>query len=336
MNNRARVCFVGNGEFANKVHFPSLEVMDNVEIVGICAFNEQRLKETASRYNLSSNKIYVSESNIGYQIMLNDLKPDGVYVIGQPEIMFDVWVWCLQQQFNIYIEKPMGITLHQSRLLAHLAEENCCITQVSHQRRSAPIMDLMRLKCLEKGAITHAVVEFTKCDIQPMLTARDRMLDDFTHSIDTARWICGGEVLRVESTCKRIEIADINWIGATLHFDNGSTCYVIGNWTSGRRIFRVQMHAPGISADVELEKEAQLYIDGDSNGIAYDTKDVANSEELFVFGGFQAKSKEFIESILSGAEKTSSPFSDTIKTMEVCSIILAQDLIGDNYTYSNG
>ena len=63
------------------------------------------------------------------------------------------------------------------------------------------------------------------------------------------------QVVKIASECKRINVPDINWIGATLHFDNGSSCYVIGNWASGRRIFKVQMHAPGICADVELEKE---------------------------------------------------------------------------------
>ncbi|MEQ6118851.1 Gfo/Idh/MocA family oxidoreductase [Reichenbachiella sp. MALMAid0571] len=328
MKNKARVCFIGNGEFANKVHYQSLASLDDVEIVGICAFNADRLKQTALKYNISTDKIYISSSKNDYQKMLSDLHPDGVYIVGQPEAMFDIWVWCLQQKFNIFIEKPMGITLHQSRILAHLAEQNGCITQVSHQRRSAPIMELMKSKCLEKGAITHAIVEFSKFDIRPMLSARDRMLDDFTHSIDTARWIGDGEVVKIESSCKSIGVADINWIGATLHFDNGTTCYVVGNWASGRRIFRVQMHAPGICADVELEKEAILYEEGDVHGEKYDTCQVAGSEELFVFGGFRTKSIEFVESIQFGTEKTSSPFRETLKTMEVCEKILAQSLIG--------
>ena len=258
--------------------------------------------------------------------MLIDCQPDGVYVIGQPDTMFDIWVWCLEHKYNLFIEKPMGMTMHQSRILAYLADRNSCITQVSHQRRSAPIMQKMRTECLKKGPITHAVVEFSKYEIQPMFVSRDRMLDDFTHSIDTARWICGGAVVKIESTCKRINVPDINWIGATLHFDNGSTCYVIGNWASGRRVFRVQIHAPGICADVELEKEAFLYREGNYEGERYDTRIVANSNDISVFGGFQHKHREFIDSILNRKEITSSPFRDTLKTMEICQKILSQEI----------
>ncbi len=160
-----------------------------------------------------------------------------------------------------------------------------------------------------------------------MLGDRDRMLDDFTHVVDTARWVCGGEVVEIESRCRRLIVPDINWIGATLYFDNGSSCYVIGNWTSGRRIFRVNMHAPGICGEVELEKEAFVYADGDYEGVRYDSKEIAGSNELFVYGGFQKKNREFINSILTGKEETSSPFKDALKTMEVCETILAQALI---------
>lgn len=327
MGKIAKICVIGNGRFANTVHYPSLASLINVEIVGICAFDEERLKITAAKYQLPEKTIYVARSQNEYQKMLNDLHPDGVYVIGQPERMLDIWIWCLENKFNLFIEKPMGITIHQARSLAYLARKNNCITQVSHQRRASPILQKMRDECLKNGALTHAFVEFYKCDIRPLFGARDRMLDDFTHSVDTARWICGGEVVRIESQCKRILVPDINWIGTTLYFDNGTTCYLIGNWTSGRRIFRVNIHAPGICAEVEIEKEAFLYTDGNNEGERFDAKEIADSSELFIYGGFRKKTIEFINSIVSGKDETSSPFSDTLKTMEVCETILAQAMI---------
>lgn len=323
----ARICIIGNGRFANAVHYPSLVSLKDVEIVGICAFDEERLKQTSHKYKIPLKNIHVARSQFDYQKMLIDLHPDGVYVIGQPERMFDIWVWCLENKFNLFIEKPMGITIHQSRTLAYLARKNNCITQVSHQRRSAPLLQKMREECLKKGPVTHAIVEFNKYDISPLFGARDRMLDDYTHAVDTARWVCGGEVVKIESHCRRIIVPDINWIGATLYFDNGATCHVIGNWTSGRRIFRVNIHAPGICTEVELEKEAFLYADGNYEGERYDTKEIAGSNELFVYGGFQKKTFEFINSLLSGKANTSSPFSDTLKTMEICETILAQAMI---------
>lgn len=94
----ARIAFVGAGEMANAVHYPSLRAFDDVDIVGICDIDEGRLNATAQRWGIV-RKYY------DYRTMVNELQPDGVYVVGLPHIMFDIWVWCLQQGCNFYIEK---------------------------------------------------------------------------------------------------------------------------------------------------------------------------------------------------------------------------------------
>ena len=324
---KVRVCMIGAGAMAGRVHYPSLASFDDVEIAGITDMVSERVHETADKFGISRENRYESPGFLDYRKMIEKVAPDGVYVVGQPNIMYDIWVWCLQQGLNLYIEKPMGMTLHQAQMLAHLAEKHGCITQVSHQRRSCPLLVKMREQCLEKGPIVHAVCEFFKCNMEPYLNTRDHMMDDGTHAIDTVRWMCGGEVVEVESHCKRIGVPDINWIGATLYFDNGSTGFVINSWSSGRRVFRVQMHAPGIYTDAEVEGKAYLYADGDYDGVEYDTKEVAGSDEIYVYGGFRAKNREFIDSLLEGQELTSSPFGDCVKTIEVAETILAQALL---------
>ena len=315
-----RIAIIGAGGMANRVHYPSLASFDDVEMVAICDIDTERLHATADAYGIE--KRYTN-----YQTMLEECAPDGVYAIGQPHIMYDVWMWCLQQGQNLFIEKPMGVTWHQARMLTHVAEQKGLITQVSHQRRSCPLLVKLRQQCLKRGAITHAVCEFFKCGPTPYMEARDHMLDDCTHAIDTVRWVCGGEVVAIESHCKRVGVPDINWIGAMLQFDTGATGFVVNSWCTGRRIFRVQMHAPGIFVDADIEGKAHVYADGDTHGVAYDTADVAGSDAYYVFGGFRAKNREFIDSLKYGTDVTSSPFRDCLKTMEVAEKILAQALL---------
>ena len=92
------------------------------------------------------------------------------------------------------------------------------------------------------------------------------MMGDCIHAIDTVRWMCCGEVETIDSHCKHLGVPDINWFGAMLHFDNGSTGVVLSSFVSGRRVFRVQMHAPGICCDAEIEGKAHLYRYNDSKG----------------------------------------------------------------------
>ena len=316
---KVRVAMIGAGSMANRVHYPSLASFDDVEMVAICDLDPDRLSRTAERFGIE--KRYTD-----YRKMIEEVAPDAVYAIGQPHMMYDVWLWCLNEGLNLYIEKPMGITIHQARALAYLAEKKGCITQVSFQRRSCPMLVKLKEECLKRGPIVHAVCMFYKCNIEPFLGARDHMMDDGVHAIDTLRWMCGGEVVRIKSLTRRVLVPDINFISSLLEFDTGATGVMINSWTSGRRIFRVEMHAPGICAEADPEGKGYLYADGDTRGVEYDTRKVAGSEEFYVYAGFQAKNREFIDCLKSGKQPASN-FSDAVKTMEVAEKILAKALL---------
>jgi virulence factor len=319
---KLKVAMIGAGSMANSVHYPSLASFDDAEMVAVCDLDADRLNATADRYAIPGR--YAD-----YRRMIEEQAPDAVYAVGQPHLMYDIWTWCLREGLNLFVEKPLGITLHQAESLAYLAEQHGCITQVGFQRRSCPMVVRLREECLARGPITHAVCEFYKRDINPFLGARDHMLDDSVHAIDTLRWMCGGEVAGIESVTRRVLVPDINFIAALLRFDNGATGVLLNSWTSGRRTFRVQMHAPGICAEAEHEGKGHLYADGDTTGVEYDTREVAGSDQLFVYGGFQATSREFLDAIRAGRQP-SSHFGDALKTMEVAARILAHDLLRES------
>ena len=318
---KVTVAFIGCGDMANRVHYPSLASFSDVEIVALCDIDTEKLNATGDKYGISNR--YTN-----YQKMIEETSPSAVYAIGQPHVMYDVWMWCLKRGLNLYIEKPMGITLHQARALAYMAEKQGCITQVGFQRRVAPLLVQLKEQCLKHGPVVHAVCEFYKYSSQPYLEARDHMMDDGVHALDTLRWICGGEVQKILSVTRSISVPDINFISAILEFDNGSTGIMINSWTSGKRIFRVQIHAPGIWAEADPEDKGHLYQDGDTQGVEYDTKVVAGSDEFFVYAGFQAKNREFIDG-LKLKKQPGSNFSDALKTMEVAEKILAKALRED-------
>ena len=53
----------------------------------------------------------------------------------------------IHKGLNICIEKPMGITLLQAKILNYLSKKNRSITQVSFQRRSCPLLKKLKDKC---------------------------------------------------------------------------------------------------------------------------------------------------------------------------------------------
>jgi predicted dehydrogenase len=159
--------------------------------------------------------------------------------------------------------------------------------------------------------------------MRPFLDARDHMLDDGVHAIDTLRWMCGGEVTAVHDVCRRVSTPDINFISALLEFDSGATGVLLCSWTSGRRIFAVEMHAPSVCAEADLEGVGHLFADGSTTPEVFDARDVAGSDALHVYGGFSAKHREFIDCLKAGS-LPSSHFGDALRTMEVAEQILAR------------
>ncbi len=54
--------------------------------------------------------------------MVEEVAPEGLYVVGQPHYMYDIWIWCLKEGLNLYIEKPMGLTWPQALMLQGMTE----------------------------------------------------------------------------------------------------------------------------------------------------------------------------------------------------------------------
>jgi len=327
MADKFRVVFIGAGNRCNQVILPAFNSLEDVEIAAICDIDMQRLNDAAEKYGVSGR--YGQNGVYDYQRMLDEVRPDAVVAVGQPHTMYDIWMYCLDKGYDLFIEKPMGINVHQARALNYMAEKKNCITQVAFQRRATPMVVELRNECLKRGPIVHAVCRFYKCEPNPFLLARDHMMDDTVHSIDTLRWICGGEVVKIESCARRINTPDINFISATLHFDNGSMGYLINSWTSGKRIFSVEMHAPGIFVEAEHEGNGYLYADGNLEPVVYNTAKSAGSDEFYVYTGVKAKAREFVDCCIARKEP-SSCFSDALKTMEVADKILAKALLEEN------
>lgn len=320
---KVRVAMVGAGGRAVQAHFPSLASFDDAEMVAVCDIDPARLSKVGDKFQIE--KRYGADHDpLAYRKMIEDTAPDAVYVVGQPNIMYPIWLWCLEHKLNMFIEKPMGLTRHQAEILAHLADKAGVITQVGFQRRTSPLLCRMLTEARKRGPITHAICEFYKAELKTWPDAVGRLMSDTVHAIDTVRWMCGGEVVDIDSRCRRISAADMDWISAMLCFDNGSTGFVVTSWCSGRRIFRVEMHSPGIAIDANVEGKAFLYADGDTKGVEFDCFEVAGSEATIAAYGDTAKNREFIDSVKAGKEMTSSPFSDALKTMEIACQILGQ------------
>jgi predicted dehydrogenase len=328
---KLKVVMIGAGSRANQVIYPSFNDLvkaGKVEIIGICDIDPERLKSTADKYAIQNR--YGAGGVFDYQKMIADTEPDTAVVIGQPHLMYDIWMWCLNRGLNLFIEKPMGLSIHQARSLAAAARRGGAVTQVSLQRRYTPMVVKLREECRKRGQMTHVVCKFYKSDIHDFLGARDHMMDDTVHALDTLRWMAGSEIVKIDSLTNRIGTVDINVIMAQLTFANGCIGHLMNNWSSGKRIFAVEMHAPGIFVEAEHETRGFLYADGSLTPQVFEAAEEAGSKEPHVFTGVLAAAEDFVDCCLSGGEPGAS-FDHTLHTMKAAEMILAQSLIREGF-----
>jgi predicted dehydrogenase len=329
MNKPLRIVMIGAGGRANQVIYPSFADLRGeglVDIAGICDIDPERLHGTADKYGIANcygDNRYIHE----YKKMVRDLKPDAAVVIGQPHIMFDIWSWCLSHGLHLYIEKPLALSIHQARALESIAREKNLVTAVSFQRRYCPMVTQLRGEVRKYGEVTHAVCKFYKSELNSFLGARDHMFDDTVHAVDTLRWMVGSEVAAVDSVCRRVGTVDINFIMAQMTFENGAVGHLMNNWSSGKRIFSVEMHAPGIFVEAEHEKKGYLY-ENNKPPVVYDVAECAGSAQSHVNSGVYAAARDFTLSCLNGGQPMTH-FADSIKTIKVAEIILAKALLDE-------
>ena len=187
--NKVRLALIGAGGMANRVHYPSLAEMDDVEMVGLCDLVEDKLNETADKFEIE--KRYSD-----YRQMIEETGPDGVYVLMPPHHLFDIVIHCLQQKLHVFIEKPPGLMAEQTRQMARLAEEQGCLTMTGFNRRFIPAFRKCRDMVREVGLLNQCVATFYKYHTAgPYYNgAIDVLSCDAVHAVDALRFI-GGDVV---------------------------------------------------------------------------------------------------------------------------------------------
>jgi hypothetical protein len=104
----------------------------------------------------------------------------------------------------------------------------------------------------------------------------------------------------------------------------------MNNWSSGKRIFAVEMHAPGIYVEAEHETKGYMFTDGNLTPKVYDAAEAAGSGEVHVYTGVRAAAEDFINCCLKGGRPMAC-FENTVNTMKAAEVILAQSLLNEGF-----
>lgn len=318
---KVKLALIGAGGMANWVHYPSLAEMEDVELVGLCDLDSERLRATG-------DKFHIEVRCHDYRELVEKTAPDAVYILMPPHHLFDLVIHCLTLKLNVFIEKPPGVTSEQTRNMARAAERSGSLTMVAFNRRFIPAAVAAKERVEERGPITQCVATFYKHYLggAPYYGgAVDVLTSDAIHAVDALRWM-GGEVVCASSDIRAIDSDFDNSFNALLSFESGCMGILLTNWTAGKRIHTLEMHARGISALVDTDERAVIYKDNEAEGEEILSRDLVGTDEPYKRLGFFAENRHFIDCIKQGRLPLTH-FGDAARTMELVDTIYAARML---------
>jgi len=300
-----RVGFVGAGGIAH-AHMDVLQVVEDVQIMAVADRDTDRAESAAARV--------VARAYGDYREMLESEELDALYVCVPPFAHDDQELIAARKGIHLFVEKPVALTLEKAREVREAINAGKVISAVGYHWRYQSNTD--RARDILAGRQIGMVLGYWMGGFpqvgwwRRMEQSGGQMLEQTTHIIDLARYLCGevDEVFAAYANrdSKGIPDFSIHDVGtATLKFASG----VVGTMSNTCMLglpYTVGLHV--VSRDLVLEIHGDLRVTEPGH------------TEVFT-GGVNAmleENKAFIKAVRTGdASDIRSSYSDAVKTLAV-------------------
>jgi len=243
MGKRIKVGVVGLGKIAHIAELPALAEMNNVDIVAVFARTEKSMEFAASKYKIEKLCNTFEE--------FLDTEMDCAFVLTPKTTHYEYVIQILKRKIDVFCEKPMALTLKQSKEMVEIAKENEKILMVGFNRRYAPVY--VKVKELY-GDKTPDVIIAQKNRNGTEFRAT---LENAIHMVDLMRWYCG-EAVEVQAQSKFVDPEYEDLVTAQIKFDSGSVGILVASRTAGQWIEKIDVYGDAKSAFVNAPDSVTL------------------------------------------------------------------------------
>ena len=323
-----KIGVIGVGHLGH-FHLKQLKGIPNVSISGLYDSNPKRADEMSLLHNVHS---YSSLDEI-----LD--KSDAVSIVTPTSKHYSVADKALNEDCNIFIEKPITDNIDHAGLLLNKAKKLKKIIQVGHIERFNPAFNLLKNTDIQPRFIeTHRLAKFN-----PRGNDVPVILDLMIHDLDIILSLIKSEIKNIHANGVKIVSPTVDIANARIEFNNGCVANLTASRISQKSIRKMRLfqekdyitidfqkgileeykvsNKPPIPGKgdqvVELDCETKKYILYRKPIV---TKHNALKEELI----------HFVDSILNAKQ----PETDGISAIEALSLALEIQKIIDQQTYS--
>jgi len=312
---RIKLNVIGAGFFAEK-HLEVLSAFDDVDIAGISSRGNPRIHQLADRFG-------IKQRFDRYERMLDETKPDAVFVLVNASNIFSVTLDCLQRRIPTFLEKPPGLLVAQSRELRDTAAKHDCMNMVGLNRRFYSLVRQARERILEAGPLVSVAIEAPERlaeikGVHPFEIVSRLLFANGIHSIDLLRFF-GGDVKLIHTMARQFNEDQNNSFGALMEFESGAMGQYISHWTTPGS-WNVTLYGIGKRIELDpLERGVQIDASGRTT-LEPDEVDVKFKPGLY------AQARYFIDRVKEQRQPAypAADLADSVKTMELVAEIAGE------------
>ena len=211
-------------------------VNKNLEFIAVCDLIPEAIENLLNKHGLENNESVFKYTD--YKTMLEEHPDiDIVAIATDSGVHAEIVLYCIEQGFNVIVEKPMAMSMADADEIVRRAEEKNVKVSVCHQNRFNIAIQEMR-QALEEGRfgrISHGSInvrwnrgkQYYDQAVWRGKWASDGgcLFNQCIHGIDLLRWMMGDEVDEVYGVTKQqfhdyLECEDVGM--AVVKFKNGA------------------------------------------------------------------------------------------------------------------
>jgi virulence factor len=248
------VAVIGLGGIAQKAFLPVLSAWKEIELL-LCSRNPVSVADYQAQYRIQRGTTELDA--------LIDWRPQAAFVLTPSTTHREIIERLLLADIDVFAEKPLTLSLDDTRTLAELADQRERVLMVGFNRRYAPLHRQARQLWGERP-IQMAVLQKNRSSAyHPNLY--QNYIDDTVHIIDLLRFFCGDGTAS-HTVC---QMGNGKLIGAasTVVYDHGGYGMVLTSLQAGRWYEHYALHGGSTSLYVDAfnrltlvtEKEERIW-----------------------------------------------------------------------------
>ncbi len=242
---KLKVAVIGTGALGS-VHAKIYSELIDVELVGICDTDNNRLSEMSKKLGIEGFK--------DYHRLLG--KADAVSIVVPTKDHYSISKDFLESGTHLLIEKPITQTVEEADRLLSIAKSRNLTLAVGHvERFNAAIEAILKIKGDIKFVECHRLGPFS-----PRIKDVGVVLDLMIHDIDILLWLIKSPIKSIEAVGVKILTQHEDIANARIVFENGAVCNITASRVTEKAMRKIRIFQPNayISLDY-IQQDAVIY-----------------------------------------------------------------------------